>query len=69
LTDKTAKIFCTCDAPGFIYKIPLILGIHLKRHLDRAILGFCGVKTTHFQLVSGFHKKSKEQREEILAAI
>jgi hypothetical protein len=38
LTDKTAKVFATCDAPGFVYKIPFILGINLKKFLKSSTL-------------------------------
>ncbi len=69
LTDKTTKIYCTCDAPGFVYKIPFLVWINLKKYLDRAVLWFCGIQTTHFQLVWSLSKKTSEQRTEILQNI
>jgi len=67
LTWKKAKIFCHCDAPWFIYKIPFILWINIKWYLSRAILWFCGVKTTEFKLYWNITRWfTKEQKENII---
>ncbi len=69
LTWKTAKVYCLCDGPWFILKIPFILGINLKWYITRAILGFCGIKTTDFQLFNSIKDSSDEKREEILGSM
>ena len=69
LTWKTAKIYCTCDAPGFIYKIPFILWISIKSYLSKAILWFCGVKVTDFKLHSGTRKSTEEKRKAFLNSV
>lgn len=63
---KTAKIYCTCDAPAFIYKIPFIVWISIKNYLSRAILGFCGIKVVDFNLYSGLRKMTENERKGIL---
>ena len=66
LTSKTAKVFTTCDAPWFVYKIPFLAGISLKRFFDKAIFDFCGIKLTEFKLFSKFHKMPEKEKKEIL---
>ncbi len=66
LTGKTAKIFCTCDAPWFVYKIPFILWISLKKYFASAILWFCWVKLTEFNLYDKFSSKTLEEKKQIL---
>jgi putative NADPH-quinone reductase len=41
LTNKTAKIFATCDGPSFFYKFPFV---SLRFSWSKARLGFCGIK-------------------------
>lgn len=67
LIDKTAKVYCQCDWPGFILKIPFILWINIKWYLTRAILGFCGIKTTDFKLYDDISNMWQEEREEIVS--
>ena len=69
LTWKTAKVYCTCDAPSFIYSIPFIMGILLKTHFKSAILGFCGVKTTECKIIGKLHSLSDAKKKEILENI
>jgi len=66
---KTAKIFCTCDAPWFIYKIPFILWISIKAYLSKAILWFCWIKVNWFNLYSQLRKMTNEERKKILKNI
>jgi len=66
---KTAKIFCTCDAPGFIYKIPFIVWISIKTYLSRAVLWFCWINVTWFKLYSWLRKMKNKDRENILENI
>ena len=69
LTWKTAKIYCTCDAPWFIYSIPFISWINLKWLFKKSIFWFCGIKLTEFKLFGKFHKLSEDKRKEILKNI
>ncbi len=69
LTDKTAKIYTHCDAPAFLYKIPLISGINIKNYLSRMILWFCGVKMTEYKIFGNLRDSSDEQREKFLDAV
>jgi len=69
LTWKTAKVFCTCDAPWFAYSIPFITGINLKAFFKKSIFWFCGIKLTEFKLISKFHKLSDKEKTEVLKNI
>jgi len=69
LTDKTAKIFCTSDAPAMIYKFPFFVGINLKKFLNKTTFDFCGIKLTEFKLFDKFHSLSEEKRKMILKNI
>ena len=70
LTDKTAKIYCHCDAPWFVYKIPFIVWINIKWYISKAILWFCWIKTTDFQLYWNITKwLSKTEKEKIISSI
>jgi NAD(P)H dehydrogenase (quinone) len=69
LNDKTAKVFCTCDAPGFIYKFPFFIWVNLKKFLSRAILGFCWIKLKSFNIYSSLRSKTEEQKKKILENI
>lgn len=66
LTDKTAKIYCHCDAPAFIYKIPFFVGLNLRKYISKAILAFCGIKTTGWMTIGGLRGKTQEQKKAIL---
>ncbi len=70
LEGKTAKIFATCDAPGFIYKL-FPFAMRLKGYMSMYILGFCGIKITDFHLFDTMSKsrKDKTMREEMLKKI
>ena len=62
LTNKTAKVFCTCDAPWFIYNFSFFMWINLKKFLNKAIFDFCWIKLTEFKMLSKFHIKSEEEK-------
>lgn len=66
LTDKTAKLYFHSDAPSFIYKIPLLAGIHIKNHISKAILNFCGISVNGGMFIGGLKGKSDAQRKAIL---
>ena len=65
---KKAKIYCTCDAPRFVYEVP-ILWVQLRRYLWSAVLGFCGIKLVDFHLFGRMRKKTDEERKQILESI
>ncbi len=69
LTGKTAKIFCTCGAPSFIYSIPFIMWIKLKSYFKKAILGFCWITLTDYVLIGSIEKKTEPERKELLKNI
>lgn len=66
LKGKSAKVFVTCDGPGFFYKFPFV---SLKTSWKYARLGFCGVKLEKFVIFDKMRKRSEEQREQILMKI
>ncbi|MCH2188317.1 NAD(P)H-dependent oxidoreductase [Candidatus Gracilibacteria bacterium] len=70
LTGKTAKVFATCDAPGFIYKL-FPFAMRLKGYLSMYILGFCGIKITDFQIFDtmGKSRDDTNKREQMLKKI
>ena len=69
LTNKTAKVFCTCDAPWFIYKIPFISWIMMNLYFKVWILGYCGIKLEKFKLFWKMREKNEEERRKILKSI
>lgn len=69
LSDKTAKVFCTCWAPSFVYKIPFILWIRLKTFFAQAVFGFCGIKLKWLEIFWKIKETSEEKKLEILGKI
>lgn len=69
LSDKTAKVFCTCWAPGFVYKIPFILWFTIKAIFKNAIFWFCGIKLNWFEIFGKMREMKDEKRKEILKEI
>ncbi len=66
LKGKTARIFTTCDGPGFVFKtFPGLTrwGWNLFR------LGFCGIKTTSFDILDSKNKKSRSELDEFLKKV
>lgn len=63
---KTAKVFCTCDAPGFLYKYSFLTGINMRKYIKNMILGFCGIKLSHFQIFDKMRIRSEEERKQFL---
>lgn len=66
LKGKTAKIFATCDGPGFYYRFPII---PLSIIWGKARLGFCGVKLTKFVIFDKMRTRDEKQREKILKSV
>jgi NAD(P)H dehydrogenase (quinone) len=63
---KTAKVFCTCDAPWFLYKYSFLTGINMRKYIKSMILGFCGIKLTHFQIFDKMRVRDEENRKWLL---
>ncbi len=68
LKGKTAKVFCTCDAPSIIYHIP-VFGISIGRYFRYALLGYCGIHTTTYKLFGNLRKRTDQERKKILETI
>ena len=70
LLGKTAKVFATCDAPGFIYKL-FPFAMRLKWYMNMYILWFCGIKIVDFQIFDTMWKSRKDPsiREKMLEKI
>jgi len=66
LNGKTAKIFTTCDGPGFFYKFPFV---SLKTTWGTARLGFCGIKLNKFIIFDKMRKRNEKERENMLKKI
>lgn len=69
LSNKTAKVFCTSDAPWWIYKIPFVSWILMKSFFKVCILWFCGIKLKSFELFWNMRGKSENKKIEILEKI
>jgi len=66
LKGKTAKVFFTCDGPGFFYRFPFV---SLKTNWKIARLGFCGIKVTHFEIFDKMKNRDEKNRIKILEKI
>ena len=66
LKDKKARIFMTCDAPSWIYKI-LLSPTKMLWKIWR--LGFCGIKLESFKLFGEKNKQSEEQLQKYLKEV
>lgn len=66
LTNKTAKIFYHSDAPAFLYKMPLMTWVNIKKYISKAILNFCWIKVTGGMSIGGLRWKSDKQKKTIL---
>lgn len=64
---KTAKIFATCDAPWFFYKL-IIFPLNIKRYM-KLVFEFCGFKINSFNLIDQMRKKWEEERWKILEKV
>jgi NAD(P)H dehydrogenase (quinone) len=66
LKGKTARVFMTCDGPGWAYR--LLLSPH-KLIWKYFILRFCGIKTKSFVLFDRMRWRSEEEREKWLEKV
>ncbi|MCP4523341.1 MAG: NAD(P)H-dependent oxidoreductase, partial [Candidatus Gracilibacteria bacterium] len=57
LTNKTARVFATCDAAGWVYKLPGLPNM-LAGYFKIYLLGFCGIKVKATHIFDHMHKKS-----------
>ncbi|MEI7511648.1 MAG: NAD(P)H-dependent oxidoreductase [Candidatus Peregrinibacteria bacterium] len=66
LKRRTAKIFTTCDGPGFVFKT--FPGL-TRFGWGSFRLGFCGIKTTSFDILGEKNKKSRAELDEFLTLV
>lgn len=66
LSPRTAKIYVTCDAPGFFYAI---MGNPFIRWWKKFCLGFVGIRTTQWRVFAQRSKATPEQLEKWLALV
>lgn len=66
LTEKTAKIIITHDAPSWMY---WILSFPIKKLITKNILSFCGIKTSDFLTFGSISKASDDERNDIIKKI
>lgn len=66
---KTARVFLTCDAPGFIYKM-IPFAMRFKWYFWMYVFGFCGMKLKSCNIFDHMHKnKSSESRKKMLSTV
>ncbi len=66
LTDKTAKVIITHDAPKWLY---FFMGFPVKSLLKKMILGFCGITTTDFITYGSISFLEESKKNKILENI
>lgn len=66
LSDKTAEVYMTCDAPRWMY---FFFGFPFKKLFTQKTLGFCGIKTTRFHLFGSTKNLTADKKSKILQKI
>ncbi|MBP6921446.1 NAD(P)H-dependent oxidoreductase [Candidatus Gracilibacteria bacterium] len=66
LTGKTARIFCTCDAFGFLY---WFIGNPLRMILQIGVLGWCGIKIKSYTNFDRMRKRTHQQCQKMLEKV
>lgn len=66
LTGKTARIFCTCDAIGWMY---WLIGNPLRVILQIGTLGWCGVKIKSYTVFDRMRKRTPEECQKMLEKV
>ena len=66
LTTKTAKIFCTCDAPKVLY---WMIGNPLRIILQLGTLGYCGIKIKGYFVFDQMRKRTPEECQKLLKTV
>ena len=69
LAGKTAELIYHSDAPAILYKLPLLSGINIRKHIANSILGFCGIKTIKNLAIWGLRNKSEAEKKKILEKV
>jgi len=66
LTSKKARIFCTCDAKGWMY---WLIGNPLRIILQVGTLGWCGIRVKSYTVFDQMRKRTDEERENMLKKV
>jgi putative NADPH-quinone reductase len=66
LVGKKAKIFATCDGPGWVYGFYFSPFRIIWQHL---MLGFCGIKLSKIRILGKMAFRSQEEKEDWLRKI
>lgn len=66
LTGKKARIFCTCDARGWMY---WLIGNPLRIMLKVGTLGWCGIKVKSYTVFDQMRKSTDNDREKMLSKV
>lgn len=66
LTGKKARIFCTCDARGWLY---WFIGNPLRVILQIGTLGWCGIKVKSYTVFDQMRKTTENDREKMLSKV
>ncbi|MEI6711190.1 MAG: hypothetical protein WCK88_02955 [bacterium] len=66
LSGKKARIFCTCDAKGWMY---WLIGNPLRIILQVGTLGWCGVKVKSYTVFDQMRKRTHADRENMLKKV
>ncbi len=66
LTSKKARIFCTCDAKGWLY---WLIGNPLRMILQVGTLGWCGIKVKSYTVFDQMRKTTENDREKMLSKV
>lgn len=66
LSDKTARIFCTCDAFGLLY---WFIGNPLRVVLKVGVLNWCGIRVKSYTVFDRMRKKTPEDCEKMLEKV
>lgn len=66
---KTVRIYCTCDAPAFIYRFPFHILTSNIAGWSKFVFGFCGLKVTCFEIFGNMRKQDEQARQAILEKV
>jgi len=66
LHGKTARFFCTCDGPGFLYGMPIA---PLRVTWQWLRMKICGIRTKNFTVISKMRTRDETARTKILEKI
>ena len=66
LSNKTARVFITCDGPLWLYRL---FGIPFKIIWKMMILRYCGLKVSSFNIFDTMRNRSDDNKKELLAQV